>query len=30
MWKALMYALVAGALVALSPAARAATPADTW
>ncbi len=29
MWKALMYALVAGALVALSPVAKAATPADT-
>ena len=29
MWKALMYALAAGAVVALSPLARAATPADT-
>ncbi|MHB1104172.1 MAG: ABC transporter substrate-binding protein [Devosia sp.] len=29
MWKVLKYALMAGALIALSPQARAATPADT-
>jgi peptide/nickel transport system substrate-binding protein len=29
MWKSVMYAMVAGALVALSPMAKAATPADT-